>query len=187
MKELGIIQSKLKAPKNQVNNFGGYRYRSAEDIMEAVKPFLAETGCVLVVSDKIIEVGGRVYIQATVKLINSEGAIIETTAAAREAESKKGMDDSQITGMASSYARKYALNGLFCIDDTKDADATNTHGKDQPQEEEMNLSVILERVNASKTYDELKALWDNFGKFDKDKKLYNAIAHKNKQISNSSL
>lgn len=186
MKELIIIQGKLKAPKNQTNKFGGYRYRSAEDILEAVKPHLQENSCFLTISDEMVEVAGRVYVKATATLTNSEGVKVITTAFAREEESKKGMDASQTTGSASSYAHKYALNGLLCIDDTKDADATNTHDK-EPQEEEMNRSVILERVNASRTYDELKALWDNFGKFDKDKKLYNAIAHRNKQISNSNI
>lgn len=125
IKKLAEIQQKLKAPKGQVNNFGGYKYRSCEDILEAVKPHLGEL--VLTISDDIVEVGGRVYVKATVSLSSGSGNV-STTAFARESETKKGMDDSQITGSASSYARKYALNGLFCIDDTKDADATNNHG-----------------------------------------------------------
>lgn len=180
------IQKKLRVPKNQFNKFGGYYYRSAEDILEAVKPLVNEQGLILTINDTIINENGRYYVKATANITDGVDNL-SVSAYAREEETKEGADASQITGSASSYARKYALNGLFCIDDTKDADATNTHGKDQPQEEEMNLSVILERVNASKTYDELKALWDNFGKFDKDKKLYNAIAHRNKQISNSNL
>lgn len=125
------IQQELKAPKNQINKFGGYKYRSCEDILEAVKPLLGEL--VLTVRDDIVEVGGRVYIKATATITDGTNKI-ENTAFAREAESKKGMDESQITGASSSYARKYALNGLLCIDDTKDADATNTHDEKTPAE-----------------------------------------------------
>ncbi len=124
------IQSSLKAPKGQTNKFGGYKYRSAEDILEAVKPLLAEWQCVLTVQDEVVEIGGRVYVKATARITDTEhDNSVETTAFAREAEVKKGMDEAQITGSASSYARKYALNGLLCIDDTKDPDATNDHGK----------------------------------------------------------
>ena len=124
----------MKAPKGQTNKFGGYRYRSAEDILEALKPLLGEWGCSLVIQDDMVEVGGRVYVKATANLIDNETeSVLSTSAFAREAETKKGMDDAQITGSASSYARKYALNGLFAIDDTKDPDATNTHGKDRSQ------------------------------------------------------
>ena len=130
VKIMQSIQSELKAPKGQTNKFGGYSYRSAEDILEAVKPLLNKYNCFLTVSDEIVEVGGRVYVKATATVHESHSdPIALTTAFAREAEVKKGMDDAQITGSASSYARKYALNGLFAIDDTKDADATNTHGK----------------------------------------------------------
>lgn len=125
------IQQELKAPKNQLNRFGGYKYRSCEDILEAVKPLLGEL--VLTVRDDIVEVGGRVYVKATATITDGTNKI-ENTAFAREAESKKGMDESQITGASSSYARKYALNGLLCIDDTKDADATNTHEDKTPAE-----------------------------------------------------
>ena len=124
------IQSSLKAPKGQTNKFGGYSYRSAEDILTAVKPLLTKYGVTLVISDDIVGVEGRVYVKATAVLAESESDYsIQVQGFAREAESRKGMDDSQITGSASSYARKYALNGLFAIDDTKDADATNDHGK----------------------------------------------------------
>lgn len=122
---LGEIQSILKAPKGQYNSFGKYAYRSCEDILEAVKPLLKARGAVLTISDEIEFIGGRWYVRAVAKFrVGSEE--IETSAFAREPETKKGMDESQITGAASSYARKYALNGMFCIDDTKDADATNT-------------------------------------------------------------
>ena len=134
VKIMQSIQSELKAPKGQTNKFGGYSYRSAEDILEAVKPLLNKYNCFLTVSDEIVEVGGRVYVKATATVNESHSdPIAVTTAFAREAEVKKGMDEAQITGSASSYARKYALNGLFAIDDTKDPDATNKHGKDKPR------------------------------------------------------
>jgi len=121
------IQVALKAPKNQYNSFGKYKYRSCEDILEAVKPRLAGAGVALTVSDEITEIGGRVYVKATATLYDIEKPeSVCVTAYAREEETKKGIDASQITGAASSYARKYALNGLFAIDDTKDSDTTNT-------------------------------------------------------------
>lgn len=121
--KLAAVQASLKAPKGQYNSFGKYPYRSCEDILEAVKPLLKEHGLALILSDDIVECGGRIYIKATACVKDVETLELEyTTAFAREPEIKKGMDDSQITGTASSYARKYALNGLFCIDDTKDAD-----------------------------------------------------------------
>ena len=126
------IQHKLKAPKNQKNNFGGYAYRSCEDILEAVKPLLYEQKCTLCVADEVISVVDSVYVQATATITDTEtGEQVSSSAYAREQESAKGMTAPQITGSCSSYARKYALNGLFCIDDTKDADATNT-GETQP-------------------------------------------------------
>lgn len=129
------IQKELFVPKGQTNNFGGYNYRSCEDILKAVKPICEAKGCVLMLDNQLIEVGGRNYVQAVAKLIELEtGENVTATAHAREEESKKGMDGSQITGSASSYARKYALAGLFCIDNEKDSDATNDHGKDKPQD-----------------------------------------------------
>lgn len=128
MKKLVAVQAALKAPKGQFNKFGGYKYRSCEDILEAVKPLLFEQGLQLTITDEPVEVGGRIYIKATATVTDgSETAAV--SGYAREAETKKGMDESQITGTASSYARKYALNGLFLVDDTKDADATNDHQK----------------------------------------------------------
>ena len=121
--KLAAIQTALKAPKGQENKFGGYRYRSCEDILEAVKPLLAAQGAVVQLSDTLELVGQRYYIKATASLIDTDtGEAASVTAWAREAESRKGMDDSQVTGSASSYARKYALNGLLAIDDTRDAD-----------------------------------------------------------------
>ena len=122
---LSDIQQNLKAPKGQFNSFGKYKYRSCEDIVEAVKPLLAKHNAVLVLFDDIINLGDRYYVKAVAQISNGK-EVLETSAYARESESKKGMDESQITGTASSYARKYALNGLFAIDDTKDAD-TNEH------------------------------------------------------------
>lgn len=130
MKELQSIQSKLKAPKSQYNNFGKYPYRSCEDILEAVKPLLAEEKCTLTISDDITMIGDWIYVKATATLTNESGAKEQTTAFAREEAVKKGMDAAQITGSTSSYARKYALNGLFCIDDAKDPDTTNQGNQD---------------------------------------------------------
>ena len=121
MSKLQEIQHKLKAPKGQYNSFGKYKYRSCEDILEAVKPILNEVGCTLTLSDEPVMIGDRYYIKATARLMGADTNEV-VTAYARESETKSGMDASQITGTASSYARKYALNGLFCIDDTKDAD-----------------------------------------------------------------
>jgi hypothetical protein len=132
MEKLILIQSELKAPKAQFNKFGNYAYRNAEDILEALKPLLKKYNCLLTISDWVQHIGeNRIYVQATATFTDDEGKTIEVTALARESESKKGMDEAQITGAASSYARKYALNGLFLIDDTKDADFINTHGKEE--------------------------------------------------------
>lgn len=138
-----LIQSELKAPKGQYNNFGKYKYRNAEDILEAVKPLLKEHYFALVINDQVEQIGERYYVRSTVTLIDTlsdDKEYISTVAYAREEENKKGMDGSQVTGASSSYARKYALNGLFAIDDTKDSDTTNT-GASKPQG----------RANASKT------------------------------------
>lgn len=127
--KLLAIQTKLKAPKGQYNSFGKYSYRSAEDILEAVKPLNAEQGVLLTITDEIKEIGGRVYVVATATV--SDGTdTLQVSAFAREPENKKGMDESQITGATSSYARKYALNGLYAIDDNKDAD-TDEHKQQQ--------------------------------------------------------
>ena len=122
MKELVEIQKHLKAPKNQRNNFGKYNYRSCEDILEAVKPLANKLECSVLLSDRIVLVGDRIYVEATATLFKDSDNVVESTALAREPLSQKGMNEAQITGSASSYARKYALNGLFAIDDTKDSD-----------------------------------------------------------------
>jgi hypothetical protein len=132
---LADIQAKLKAPKGQFNSFGKYKYRSCEDIVEAVKPIINPLGFSLTLSDEIVLIGDRYYVKATATISNGANTHTVTSFAREEAE-KKGMDGSQITGAASSYARKYALNGLFAIDDTKDSDETNDHGKAEPKVEE---------------------------------------------------
>jgi hypothetical protein len=138
MKNLIKIQSELKSPKTQRNNFGNYNYRNCEDILEAVKPLLDKYECTLTISDDIVEVGGRVYIKATATFYDIKLGINSSVSAyAREPEQQKGMSESQITGASSSYARKYALNGLFLIDDTKDADATNMHDAVKMVEEKI--------------------------------------------------
>lgn len=156
MEVLKQIQHELKAPKGQFNQYGGYKYRSCEDILEAVKPLLNKYNCSLTITDDIVEVGGRVYVKATTLLTDAAGNKETTTAFAREEEAKKGMDASQITGSASSYARKYALNGLFAIDDTKDADATNTHGKDAPQALDPNIKKLIAECTSTEA---VTAIW----------------------------
>lgn len=140
---LNYIQSNLKAPKGQFNSFGKYHYRSCEDILEGVKPHLQETKTCLVISDEIVTIGEHNYIKATATLYSADGGAVANSAFAKEPLEKKGMDPSQITGATSSYARKYALNGLFCIDDTKDADtdaytANTTQTKAKPKAPETN-------------------------------------------------
>lgn len=141
--KLNAVQSALKAPKGQFNKFGGYKYRSCEDILEAVKPLLQSVKAVILLTDEIVMLGNRFYVKAKATFADTEsGQSIEVHAYAREEESKKGMDGSQVTGSASSYARKYALNGLLSIDDTKDSDATNTHGKEAEAAPEQGQPAI---------------------------------------------
>ena len=178
------VQSKLKAPKSQFNKFGNYAYRNCEDILEALKPLLNEVKAIINISDDVVLVGERYYIKATVKFICAEsGEIIEASAMAREEENKKGMDSSQLTGSTSSYARKYALNGLFAIDDTKDSDTTNTHNKEQNKV--SNNEIISEAqvkrlfvLAKGKDTDKVKGIVDKYGfKTSKDitKDKYNII------------
>lgn len=153
--KLIAIQSELKAPKSQYNKFGGYNYRNCEDILEAVKPLCAKHEIVPLLSDEVVVIGDRYYIKATAKVTDGNDEIA-TTAFARESKDKKGMDESQITGSASSYARKYALNGLFCIDDTKDADfMDNAQNSKQQQSSTQQQSTKDKHV---KGYDEFVAL-----------------------------
>jgi hypothetical protein len=160
MQILNKIQRTLKAPKGQVNSFGNYKYRSCEDILEAVKPLLEDA--TLVISDEICAIGDRHYVKATATLTCGENTI-SSTAFAREPVSKKGMDESQITGAASSYARKYALNGLFAIDDTKDADSTNTHGKEKSPPKDL-WQILIDRCDIEGlTIKEAKDIMAKFG------------------------
>lgn len=138
------IQSKLKAPKGQYNSFGKYNYRSCEDILEGVKPLLSEQGLILTIEDSIEMIGDRYYVKATATLSDGTNSI-STSAYARESLDKKGMDSSQVTGATSSYARKYALNGLLCIDDTKDADTMN-NAKQDTQETVYNWNTLKARA-----------------------------------------
>jgi len=161
--KLVLVQSVLKAPKNQRNKFGNYNYRSAEDILEAVKPLVHKVGAYVKIWDDIVMVGPRIYVKATVEFHDAshpDSAPITTTAFAREEEEKKGMDGSQVTGAASSYARKYALNGMFCIDDTKDSDATNDHGKGGGQPEVKRNPVAAAVQTAKKEVNpKYKEVW----------------------------
>ena len=143
MEKLFKIQQTLKAPKDLYNKFGEYKYRSCESILEALKPLLSETKTVLTITDDLVQLGERFYVRATATLYDSETGkeLHHCQAYAREVEAKTKMDAAQITGAASSYARKYALNGLFCIDDVKDPDATNKHGKDEEITENQEIST----------------------------------------------
>lgn len=174
---LAQIQAEIKAPKGQFNSFGKYKYRSCEDILEAVKPIIHPLGFALIIEDEIVLIGDRYYVKATSSLSN--GTILYTaTGYAREDLEKKGMDACQVTGSASSYARKYSLNGLFAIDDTKDSDATNeckelpTKPTVTPPQKEL-VDAINEISNA-KTLDEVKAIWLSFNKFQSNQNFLNA-------------
>lgn len=140
IEKLGFIQSNLIVPKSQFNSFGKYNYRSCEDILEALKPLLKQMEVTLTINDEVVLIGDRFYVKATAILSDTQSTI-QTSGYARESADKKGMDDSQITGATSSYARKYALNGLFCIDDTKDSDSTNNHDKQAVKPQETPNSV----------------------------------------------
>lgn len=153
--KLAEIQTELKAPKNQYNSFGGYNYRSCEDILEAVKPLAHKYNAVVVVSDELCVKGDRYYVAAHAMLINTEEeGQITVTAYAREPDTKKGMDSSQITGASSSYARKYALNGLFAIDDTKDRDTPEAAKEDAEREKEAAKAEEKARQKAIKEFKE---------------------------------
>lgn len=156
--KLVSVQQELIAPKNQYNKFGGYNYRSCEDILEGLKPCLARVNAIVKVSDELVLIGERYYIKATATFIDAEcGESVENTAYAREEETVKGMSSSQITGSSSSYARKYALNGLFCIDDVKDADSRDNRQKEA--EEQKKAEEEQKQIEKSKISDvKVKAL-----------------------------
>ena len=146
--KINKIQVELKAPKSQRNNFGNYNFRNCEDILEALKPLLLREKIIIQLNDELVQTGDRFYIKATATLIDVEnGEKHSTTAFAREELSKKGMEGSQITGASSSYARKYALNGLLAIDDTKDSDTTNTHNNNEPKNQKKQVSAEEKRKN----------------------------------------
>ena len=152
MKELNLIQVQMKAPKGQQNNFGKYKYRSLEDITQAVKPYLEDYKCSLTLNDEVVMVGDRIYVKATATLTNEKGESVSVNAFAREPLVKKGADDSQITGAASSYARKYACNGLFAIDSTDDADSMdNTPQKPTESQLQRLLSITPDDKKESAT------------------------------------
>ena len=169
MKELLAIQQELIAPKSQRNSFGNYNYRSCEDILTALKPLLAAQKCTLTLSDKIEEVAGKLFVRALATLNNEDGNTCQVEGVAGHSTEKKGMDFSQISGAASSYARKYALNGLFAIDDTKDSDATNEHDTPKktavtPKNAKPVDKSIDEKIAKATSKDELRALWTNASK-----------------------
>lgn len=202
MKELITIQSELKAPKSQFNKFGGYKYRKAEDILEAVKPLLAKQKCTLIISDDIVMIGYRIYVKATATIKNEKGECETTTGWAREEENKKGMDGSQITGASSSYARKYALNGLFAIDDNADSDTTNTGQQDnvhqqtaqtqqqsqataqpaQPQYHPDNLAEALEMVKRCVNRDNIKWVMNTYMPLNSNPQFMQALSAKRKEL-----
>lgn len=190
MKELSSIQKRLNAPKDKYNKFGGYSYRSCEGILEALKPLLEETDCTLTISDDMVLVGNRIYVKATATLTNKDGQSVCTTAFAREEETKKGMDSSQITGAASSYARKYALNGLFCIDDNKDSDETNTHDKETARVSVITPALAKQAfadLEAARTKEEYSKVWAKYAVYPDFVKangeFYNACAAKSKSLA----
>lgn len=167
---LAEIQAKVKAPKGQFNSFGKYAYRSAEDILESVKQVVNPLGFSISLSDTIVMVGDRFYVQATATLTNGKETYT-ATAFAREEESKKGMDGSQVTGASSSYSRKYALNGLFALDDTKDSDATNTHGKEVIKTNKPNYNDSGEIKLAVERSESIEALTQYYNYMDKNYEL----------------
>lgn len=152
MKELIAIQSELKAPKSQFNKFGGYKYRKAEDILESVKPLLAKQKCTLIITDDVVLIGNRIYVKATATIKNEKGECETTNGWAREEETKKGMDGSQITGASSSYARKNALNGLFAIDDNADSDTTNDGQHQEAQQQTQTQQPAAQQPASSQYY-----------------------------------
>lgn len=192
MKELITIQSELKAPKSQFNKFGGYKYRKAEDILEAVKPLLNKQKCTLTITDDIVMVGNRIYVKATATIKNEKGEFETTTGWAREEETKKGMDGSQITGASSSYARKYALNGLFAIDDNADSDTTNDgqHQEAQTQAHQPaslklnpnNLNEGLEFLNKCVTKEQLLWTVQHYQPLCSNTQFMQAVSAKKKQL-----
>lgn len=192
MEELIKIQSELKAPKNKYNSFGKYSYRSCEDILEAVKPLLKKHGCYMTITDDVFVAGDRFYIRATVSLVNKDGKSVIGVGLAREDKSKAGMSESQITGTASSYARKYALNGLFLIDDTKDADTDEYKVESDAKAKKAAkpsggiaasaLEIAIAECNAATSMEALMQVWNSHPDLSKDKDFLLAMSTKKKEF-----
>lgn len=194
--KLNAIQVALKAPKGQYNSFGKYKYRSCEDILDALKPHLAETGLILSVSDDLVMIGERYYIKATATITDGISSK-SVNGYAREEESKKGMDGSQVTGASSSYARKYALNGLFCIDDNKDSDYTNIgnstkeESKAKPTEKakEVSQTDLAKRVQTDvmviSDIDDLREYWKNHSEYHTNEELLKIFVARSKELKDA--
>lgn len=199
MKELITIQSELKAPKSQFNRFGGYKYRKAEDILEAVKPLLAKEKCTLVLTDDIVSVGNRIYVKSLATLKNNSGETEMSVGYAREEETKKGMDGSQITGASSSYARKYALNGLFAIDDNADSDTKSEASTQQASQSTVqqtaqqaapvaskynpnNLQEAMNYLNLCKTKENLVWVMQTYKPLMSNAQMMQALSAKRKEL-----
>lgn len=180
IKKIASIQGELKAPKGQYNSFGKYKYRSCEDILEAVKPLLVKHQLLLTITDDIVVVGDRIYVKATVKITDGKNEVFNS-AFAREEETKKGMEGSQVTGASSSYARKYALNGMFCIDDTKDSDATNIHGNEQ----KSNIEKVIAEINGATTIEKLTEIHKANPDLHQEIAFMNALSSKKKTLKNT--
>lgn len=177
------VQSQLKVPKNQYNDYGGFKYRSCEDILEAVKPLLQKEGLYVTIADDIVVIGERFYVKATATLSDGKNSI-SNHAFAREDAAKKGMDGSQVTGTASSYARKYALNGLLAIDDTKDADTLN-NGQDAANGKDFDKGKAKAIAEARKAPDlaALNAIYKKYEtRYGKDTDFLNECTTRKKQL-----
>ena len=181
---LSKIQKELKAPKSQHNKFGNYRYRNCEDITEAVKPLLAKEGYHLNMSDEVVQIGERFYVQATATVMDGTKVVEKSVSYAREAVTKKGMDEAQITGSSSSYARKYALNGLFAIDDTKDSDSRDNTEKQLTKAQQG----FAAKMQAAKTLDEVKGIWGKLSEKNRDalRDVANAVRERLKDANTNS-
>ena len=188
MKELNQIQTLLNAPKDLFNKFGGYRYRSCESILAALKHLLANEKCTLTISDEIVLIGDRYYVKATATLTNEKGESISASAYARESQDKKGLDHAQLTGATSSYARKYALNGLFAIDDTKDIDTEQYQMAGQQQQQNgttlsPELSKALDEISKAEDLKSLKNIFTIYESLQNDSMFINALSTRKKQIT----
>lgn len=182
MKELIEIQSRLVATKDKKNTFGNYTYRSAESILEAVKPLLHQYGCTLTITDDIVLIGDRYYVKATATVKNSSGETESTSAFARESFEKKGMDPAQVSGASSSYARKYALGGLLCIDDNKDPDSMDNREEGNSQ---VGIQDALDYVETCDSIDALNQAWHYYSQwFAEDKTFRAAFVKRKKELTN---